>query len=386
MIDVAAFLQELEEQPPQTYVELCRGLSVCLKEGGQPVVRLHYSALPSRDPDTPEGNRWLKEQRAKYSAQSSWDREQEIIDAAGGGEMLLAPTLSQFKNAIIIQDEDWLPDPGWECVEGFDHGKTNATCLEKAYLDFDGNIYMAGEYYNWRREASPGRAAWANEVHQNAPYLMELHNIKKPRWSMADPSIFADKELQKDGTYTNAAQIYNEHGVTWLRKYEDERDDTTFIARIMEHWAQLAPRELEDGTVVHRLPTLFIVCRPHLDRGQRMPGLHPFDCPNLLWELRRARTHKLTDRQLLTRNPTERVVDKDNHARDAFKYLLMLLPRPSNKPLQMRYEEEKKTIEKKLGQHLTPFSEAMFQQRFLEIQKKGKSSSHSMIRRGRMMR
>lgn len=377
MIDLRTFLQELEEQPPQTYVEVSRGLSVCLKENGQPVLRLHYSALPSRDPETAEGQAWYRDQRKKYSAQSSWDREQEIVDAAGGGEMLLAPTLSQYKDRIIITDEGWEPHPEWECVEGLDHGKTNATCLLKAYIDFEGNIYMAGEYYNWRREASPGREAWANDVKLNAPYLNALHGIKKPRWAMADPSIFADKELQKDGTYTNAAQIYTENGVPWLRKYEDERDDTTFISRIMEHWGNLEERE----------PTLFIVCRPHLDRGQRIPGLHPFDCPNLLWEMRRARTHKLTDRQLLTRNPTEKVVDKDNHARDAFKYLLMLLPRPSSKPAVMRYHEEKKAIEQKIGQPLNPMSESIFAGRFLELEKRKKqTTAQSMIRRGRMLR
>lgn len=375
--NVAEVVTQLEELPPQTYVELCHGLEVCMKENGQIVARLHYSAMPSRDPETDAGKRWFKDQRRKYSSQSIWDREQEIVDEAGGGEMLLAPTLAKHKDKILITDEDWLPQPEWECVEGFDHGKTNATSLLKAYIDFAGDIYLCGEYYNWRREESPGRAEWPNDVRDNAFFLKELHAIAKPRWCSADPSIFSNKHLQHDGTYTNEAKIYAENGVNFLGSYEGDRADTTFMSRIMEHWGGL-----DEG----REPSLRIVCRPHLDRGQRIPGLHPFDCPNLLWELRRAKTHKLTERQLLVRNPTEQVVDKDNHARDALKYLLMRLPRPTEKPMQQRYQEEKAQIEQKLGQPLTPFSEAVYQGRFLEIEKRRKNTSVSMIKRGRMLR
>jgi hypothetical protein len=51
--------------------------------------------------------------------------------------------------------------------------------------------------------------------------------------------------------------------------------------------------------------------------------------PNLLWELMRTRREKLTAQQLLTRNVSERIIDKDNHARDALKYLVMSLPEPA---------------------------------------------------------
>ena len=58
-------------------------------------------------------------------------------------------------------------------------------------------------------------------------------------------------------------------------------------------------------------------------------GLHPWDCPNLLWELLRTRREKLSAHQLRNQNVSERIVDKDNHARDAMKYVIMSLPEPS---------------------------------------------------------
>ena len=63
----------------------------------------------------------------------------------------------------------------------------------------------------------------------------------------------------------------------WLRAFALDRSDVSFAARVMMHW-----RDLE-----HREPSLKIVCRNYSERPQ--PGLHQWDCPNLLWEMQ-ART------------------------------------------------------------------------------------------------
>jgi methyl coenzyme M reductase gamma subunit len=53
----------------------------------------------------------------------------------------------------------------------------------------------------------------------------------------------------------------------------------------------------------------------------------------------RTRREKLTAQQLLTRNVSERIVDKDNHARDAMKYLVMSLPEPAMMTARDRVRE-----------------------------------------------
>ena len=85
----------------------------------------------------------------------------------------------------------------------------------------------------------------------------------------------------------------------------------------MLHWSNLE----------HREPTVRIVCRNRSEQPQ--PGLDDWDCPNLLWELMRTRRVKLNPHQMLTRNVSEAIVDKDNHARDAMKYVLMSSPEPA---------------------------------------------------------
>ncbi len=93
------------------------------------------------------------------------------------------------------------------------------------------------------------------------------------------------------------------------------------------HWANLDERE----------PTIKIVCRSYSERPQ--PGLHNWDCPNLLWELMRTRREKLSAQQLLTRNVSEGMVGKDNHATATCKYIVMSHPESSKKPYVTRVTE-----------------------------------------------
>ena len=70
-----------------------------------------------------------------------------------------------------------------------------------------------------------------------------------------------------------------------------------------------------------------------------VPGLWNWGCPKLLWELMNTRRVKLSAQQLLSRNVSEAIMDKDNHARDAMKYHLMSHPEPGQKSLDRRVTE-----------------------------------------------
>jgi hypothetical protein len=51
MSKVAEVLEATRHLPPQTGLEVVRGSQVRRSAGGMPLVRLHYSANPERDPD-----------------------------------------------------------------------------------------------------------------------------------------------------------------------------------------------------------------------------------------------------------------------------------------------------------------------------------------------
>jgi hypothetical protein len=74
----------------------------------------------------------------------------------------------------------------------------------------------------------------------------------------------------------------------------------------------------------NRFPGVISTCRGVIKLPERTAG-----CPNLTWELSRARREQLSAQKLLTGNVSERVVDNDNHnhLRDWLKYLVRC-PRP----------------------------------------------------------
>lgn len=355
-------INKLSTLPPQTRAEVVPGLTLKVKANGIPVMRLHYSADPDRDPATEKGRRWYDATRAKYdSDKAGWDREYEIVDEAGGGERIFSDVLTKHKDLIIITDPRWKPNPAWGVVGGFDHGGTNPTVLEKAYIDNDGNLYFAGEYYSYKRKD------FDSTISSNAPEILQMPDLDRARWVNADPSIFWDTVPTEEGALTAHNSIYKTHGVDMLRSFDGERNDLTFVARLLEdRWAKLLERK----------PRLYIVCRNESDK--RQPGLHPYDSPNLLWELKRIRRAQLTSKQLMTRNPTEQIVDKDNHAFDAMKYVVMQFPKAEKEPLG---EQLKKVVE-----GLNPMSAQIAAVRFMNMHSTGSKGQVSMKNKGKQRR
>jgi len=313
MRKVEEVLKKSKAVPPQSKKEIVRGMHVHRTKGGIPVLSVHYSADPERDPQVhPE---WKQTERRAYSSQAAWDREQEMVDEAGGGELVFADTLLTYWNKIVITDPSWRPSPHWRVEGGFDHGKTNPTALLRAYIDGDGVIYFCGEYY------VAGKEVW-----EHARDLRSMPDINHLSACYADPTIF-DCTMQQSINPVNTPtlrqsaksinNLYEEQGIQLFCPFALDRSDVGFAARLMLHWSNPGQRE----------PTVRIVCRNRSDQPQY--GLHAWDCPNLLWELLRCRREKLSAHQLMSRNVSERIVDKDNHARDAMKYVLMSLPEPS---------------------------------------------------------
>lgn len=319
-------LQRTKQLPPQTPVEIQRGLTLRRTSGGIPIVRLHYSAHPERDPDfSPD---WKALERRKYTSQASWDREQEIADEAGGGELVFADTLITYWNKIVITDPAWRPDPIWRVEGGFDYGKTNPTALERTYIDFQGNIIFCGEYYQ------PGREIW-----QHAPAIKEMADIRKMAVCYSDPSIFnvtMEQGAARPGMAAERAksvnELYVEQGIELFTPFAMDRSDVSFAHRLMLHWSNLDLRE----------PSVRIVCRNYSEKPN--PGMHHWDCPNLLWELMRTRRQQLSAQQLLSRNISEAIVAKDEHARDCAKYILMSHPEPALKTAQQLAAEAVKPL------------------------------------------
>jgi hypothetical protein len=116
MRDIRKILEKSTALSPQSKVDIVRGMSVHRTKCGIAVLAIHYSGDPDRDPAIhPE---WKQKERKTYSSQAAWDREQEMIDEAGGGELVFADTLLTYWNKIVITDPGWRPSPHWRVEAG----------------------------------------------------------------------------------------------------------------------------------------------------------------------------------------------------------------------------------------------------------------------------
>jgi hypothetical protein len=294
--------------------QIVQGLTEKRTPQGLCVLSCHYTADPERA--KPE---WKEQERRKYTSESKWHSEQEMVFGAGGGERLFAEILNRYGHKIIIDPETsgFCPSPHWNYFGGFDSGKANPTAALIACADFDGTIYILHEYYV--RGLSPK---------EHVPWLKQLIRFVGTQM-FADPSIFYQTQAQNDGKFKAIASLYAEEGIDNLGP-APENNELLGMERILAHWMNLDKCE----------PTLKIVCpKASQDIAKPHYGVHNEGCPNLLWKLRRTRREELSPTQLMTKNFTERIVDKDNHLRDCLKYLALTLPDPAQKSLEMRARE-----------------------------------------------
>jgi len=301
---------------------LPKGLTARRSAGGLLIMRTHYSADPDRDPETNPA--WYKRERSKYTSEGDWQREQEIIHDAGGGERLFVETLVKHWSKIVIEDSDFEVPPQWKRIGGADHGKANPTAFLEAAIDYDGNIYLCAEYY--RPGLSPDQHL--DLLWEEWPELFDIPEI------YADPSIFYKTQAQAKGGFKAISELYAEEreleqgmrpGLQNLISAPDNAE-ILGMERILQHWHDLE----------HREPSLRIVCPRRYDTSKKRYGLYRDGCPNLIWELRRARREELSATQLESKNPSEKIVDKDNHLRDCLKYIVLSLPDPTIKSREER--------------------------------------------------
>ena len=301
--------------------KLVKGLTEKRTPEGLCVLSAHYSADPER-----ASAEWKAKERKNYTSESAWQREQEMVFSAGGGERLFSEILQHWGDKIIIDPETsgFQAAPEWNKIGGFDYGKANPTAALIGTVDYDGTIYILREYY-WPGFSPAEHRRWLLQLEGFADTIM-----------YSDPSIFHATQAQNDGTFKAIAALFAEEGINNLTPAL-ETNELLGMECILTHWMNLDERE----------PTLKILCPKRFqDIAKPHYGVVNGGCPNLLWELRRARREELTATRLANRNPSEKIVDRDNHLRDCLKYLCLSSPEPTVKtPKQRALEAAKPLVE-----------------------------------------
>lgn len=264
-----------------------KGINERITNTGINVLEIHYSADPSKDPDTPEGSLWKVRELLGYPGGESgakWRREMEIDFYVQGGQLVF-PNMEANRNRICIKPFD-IPAE-WSLYGSFDYAGRGVTAfLVHAVNHKEEDYYTVWEFY----KVNSGYVNTANAI-KKCPYYDRLE------WIVADPSIWTPTQEQKgQKELVSMAQLFAEQGIVFMKGKRG--GDNEFAELINETlW-----KGMSEG--VQPKYRMFETCEKHW------------------WEMSRWRYMDYTTATQSYRNLKEQMVDKDNHTIDALKYFL----------------------------------------------------------------
>jgi len=284
-----------------------KGLDHYQAASGFHVIRLHYTADPDKDPETPQGARWFEEAPVGYKGginSTAWRREMEIDWDAAGGDLVF-PQLEPYKSSIEAIPFD-VPET-WSLYGSFDYGHRNPSSFHVYAIDHDHNIWSVWEYYM----AGKGFRQIAKAI-RACPYWKRMEEQYPP---IADPSLWNLTQQTEGGNEVKSiTQLFfdlpNQERIVFAKGKKG--GDVTVAEKINgDLW--YIPEKPEEG-------------------WKFTPKLRIFkSCPMQIWELSKLRYIDWSSTMSEQHNKKESIIDKDNHAWDDLKmFLTMFFMAPEN--------------------------------------------------------
>lgn len=281
-------------KPVEKY-EVCEGLTFHRNASNRfACLFLHYTA----DPDKRSAE-WLSEAKAGVSA-ADWKQEMEGDFEAKAGNPAI-PEFEHYQTQLTVP-ETWRPPAGWSVFITSDYGPSaspHATYFHATGPD--GVTVTFGEIY--------GVAALGDHLAK-----VKAHpDFKRAYAYILDRSCFRDDqqhsvtvEGQTRHMVRSVAELHHDHGVYPIPAAVVP--DTVKIEAIYKHWLPLfhsSPAQVALG--LNKKPTWLI---------SRV-------CVSLLRELPGIRWKEVPDHLIEVQNPSQKLIDKDNHGFDALTYAML---------------------------------------------------------------
>jgi hypothetical protein len=291
-----------------------KGIEHYTSSSGFHCIRCHYSADPSKDPDTEAGRAWMENELKGIPGgigSHQWRVEYEIDWDAAGGELVF-PYFEAFRSRIV-RPPFKIPET-WNLYASFDYGHRNPSSFHVYALDHDNNIWVIWEYYS----SGKGFRQIARSI-RSCEYFGKLCYLP-----IADPSIWAKTQQTESGSEMKSiAQLFYELPPEEQIVFSPGKKggDITVAEKINgDVWNE---EKLKEG----KQPGLFILAT----------------CPFMIWELGKLRYKDWSGSMQEQRNLQESIVDKDNHAWDDLKMLMTMFFMAPGKP-----EDDKLEVLKRL--------------------------------------
>ncbi len=277
---------------------------------------LHYSADPSKDPDTVEGAEWMDAEKTGTS-KAQWEKEYEISFSSKSGKLIYGPEFCDYNPALGYSNPHWVDPYEWaepcELLMSLDFGQRNPTAALVGVWTMDEELLIVDEYY------APGLPSFTSkEMFKKFAYIIapgqekeflklsasQKRDIVNQRFSIKviDPTTKnKNRSKVKDGEEIPYSVLEDFYDNGW--EFELGNNDVNAgITRVREYHM--------------------------IDPVTGKPSIRYFKgkLPHYLSEKNNYRYKTLTDVQAKTHNAPEEPVKKDDHLMDAERYLLMTRP------------------------------------------------------------
>lgn len=277
------------------------GLTLRETGGALVVMRLHYSADPAKDPDTPEGFCWRERQSQGYPQgliDPSWRKEMELAYTALSGQPLFPQWGKWRDQGRVVIDLAEAQLDGVRYYGSYDYGWRTPSAYYVHAVRPDGHKYTIWEFYDAEVPVSTIANIIQGKDQQLADGRFFPGNPYAGRESvlLADPRIFAEDQ-RGDEDAKSIAKLFRRYGVTF---HPGRQGGDMAVANWLLGELWLEPQAPQ-----------YQICT---------------SCPRLLAEMPRLRRKELSAVVAKNKSQPEALVNKDNHAWDCIKYFLHQFP------------------------------------------------------------
>lgn len=293
------------------------------------VITTHYTADPEKDPDR-QGKEWFDNER-KGVPLHSWNKEYEIDFNTKSGKLVYGREFCDYDENIHCIPSFEFQDPQ-EFLFSLDFGQRNPTAGLVGVWTPKNKLYIVDEYY---KPALPSVSS--REMMQQFKHYFN-GNI--------DGKSMGEKRNIIDSTFQVKVIDPTTRSKNRTKTRQGEEIEYSVIEEFYDHGWDFTPgiNAVEAG--ITRVREYM-----QINPSDGEPSLYIFKdkCPNLILELRKYRYKENTEQQAKTKNESEEVVKKNDHAVDALRMMVMTRPISPTQP-----EKELTRIQKDIKRLLTP--------------------------------
>lgn len=283
------------------------------EDSGIRVIRVHYSADPQKDPDTPEGKKWVEEGKKKAPSEEWWNQEQEIDFGARQG----ARVYHQFKNDETQLVDDFPIPSDWTRYFMLDtHPRKPHAMLWVAVSPKD--------------EAYAYRELWPSKVYGTNKNIPEDDNNYPIRWYCeAVKHLESDENPDNGGRKEKIHERIIDYAARAFGKDRDNPDAIDYQERYQQYSNEIEhPLYFEDchkdNEANYAEVNEWLRPKPVMDAAGEIvqrSRLRIFkSLTELRWELWNNRIKMLQPHQVDSKDPSMNVIEKRNDLTDDLKY------------------------------------------------------------------